>query len=155
MTYKVFISYNSNYINLVNILAQNIRNFGAEPYIAEYDPQAGKLLAGKLTNKIAEADCFLVLLTPNSSRSPAVNNEIGIAKGKGKYILPIVESGAEIPLVLKGIEYIPLDLKNLMNNTINKTEQIITRLIDQKNNTQNILILSAIVAFALFLISRM
>jgi len=46
---------------------------------------------------IDSSDILLVIYTRNAMYSAYVNQEIGYAYAKGKYIIPVVEKGVERP----------------------------------------------------------
>lgn len=108
MRYKTFISHSNFDRNLVTAFYQLLSIYEIDVYIAEYDLKPFELLSNKVTANIKNSDCVIVLLTKNGVKSKYVHNEIGIAIGYGKPIIPIVEKGTAIHdlAVLQGREYI-------------------------------------------------
>lgn len=147
MGYDVFISYSTSDLNLVTEITNQLKQFGANCYVADNIIEAGELLSDKIENAINRADCVLVILTEEGFRSQWVNQEIGLAKAKGKTIIPIIESGVTVAGVLQGIEYIPLDKSN-PQNFLNKLTERITDLKKSKDST-NLLVYGALGALAL------
>lgn len=109
MGYSVFLSHGSADAQWVNWIKANAQQVGIDIHIYEHDPQPGKLLADKLKAAIQSRDALIVLLTSASQSSATVHQEIGIAKGLGKLIIPLVQPGLAM---LQGVEYIPFDFSN-------------------------------------------
>ena len=114
MAYKVFLSHNTNDAAWVRWIAQNATSYGIEVYLYEHDLKPGEPLAAKVQQAINSSDAVVVLLSANSQFSPYVQQEIGLARGVGKQIIPLVQPGVEQRslAMLQGVEYIPFDLGN-------------------------------------------
>lgn len=117
MTLRLFLSYDSDDHILVRRLKDGIENRiegDIEVYIFEEDPSPGALPSTKAMEGIKESDAFLVLLTPNSQKSPWVQQEVGFAKGEDCDIIPIVLDHPETELtgLLTGTEYLPVEKEN-------------------------------------------
>jgi hypothetical protein len=111
---EVFFSHATADREHVDVVRGQIEAMGAAVYMAEHDPQAGRLITGKIDEAIDRASLVVVLLTSTSASSAFVQQEIGLARGRGKPVIPIVDSRivATIDLaMLSGVEYIPLDVE--------------------------------------------
>jgi hypothetical protein len=99
---------------VVELLKQQIEALGVELYLAEHDPQPGRLLADKVSEAIGRSDAVVVLLTANGAAAPFVQQEIGIARQAGKLIVPIVQEGIDgnALAMLAGVERIEVDFTN-------------------------------------------
>ncbi|MHB8105707.1 MAG: toll/interleukin-1 receptor domain-containing protein, partial [Dehalococcoidales bacterium] len=75
-------------------------------------PQAGTLLAGKVSNAIEQSNCVIAFLTQDGARSNWVNQEIGYAKRAGKIVIPVAEEGVPQTGFVQGVEYIPFNREN-------------------------------------------
>ncbi len=153
---KIFLSHSSKDEKWINRIVSSVETLGINVYTAERDPQPGKILANKIESEIEICDAFVVFLTRDASFSPYVNQEIGIAKGKKKLIIPLVESGiAEKSLsMLEGIEYIPFDREKseaVIITTLSNSLKRIEKQIEQNNVEFLLLVLFIILLFILFL----
>ena len=112
MPFRVFISHSTRDPETVYTLYNLLKQRGIEAYVAEYYPEPGRLLPDKVLQNIRASDLVLVLLTRYGSRSSSVNQEVGAAKMANKRIIPLVEAGVDVGVLLQGIEYVPLDVLN-------------------------------------------
>jgi excisionase family DNA binding protein len=110
---KVFISHSTEDLEIVSIVSNSLKLIGVNVYVAEFYPEPGKILRDKILENLKSSDCVIVLLTHFGAKSTWVQQEIGIAKTLGKPIIPLLEKGVSVKGVLEGVEYIPLDLKNI------------------------------------------
>jgi hypothetical protein len=90
---RFFLSHSMKDQAVVELLKQQIDALGVELYLAEHDPQPGRLLADKVSEAIGRSDAVVVLLTANGAAAPFVQQEIGIARHAGKLVVPIVQEG--------------------------------------------------------------
>lgn len=114
MAGQVFISHSSRDSPWVEWVAAQARALGLEPYLAEHDPQPGRLLSAKIEAALRSSDVVIVLYTRNSIDSVYVNQEIGFARGIGKLIVPLVHPDVahRSRAMLDGIEFIVFDFDN-------------------------------------------
>ena len=69
----------------------------------------GDSLPGSLGTALKSADAVVLLLAGGSSQGPWVSLELGTAIAMGKRVIPVlVEPGAEVPVLLEGIQYLDL-----------------------------------------------
>lgn len=107
MPFKVFISYSTKDFHVVHNVKNQIDNSAVETFIAEYSVAPGEKLASGIMEAIKSCDLFILLWSRNSISSEWVPQEIGIAHGLGKPILPIVlESSLELPGFIKDLKYL-------------------------------------------------
>jgi hypothetical protein len=97
---------------MVEMLRVHIESMGVSLYLAEHDPQPGVNLAVKVGGAIVDSDAVIALLTKAAADSPYVQQEIGLAKGANKLIVPIVQVGVDPRAlgILTGLERIEVDL---------------------------------------------
>jgi|SRR5665213_2728645 len=114
MAYNVFFSHTAADHQWVQWLGANAGSIGIAVYFYENDPQPGLYISDKVKARIAECDALVVLLTVNSQYSPYVQQEIGVAEGQRKLVIPIVQPGVDerAMAMLAGREYIPFDFQN-------------------------------------------
>lgn len=109
MGYSVFVSYSTKDLPTVNALEKWVRHAGAEAYVAQYSAAPGEVLADSIVAAIKRSDLFLLLWSSNANGSEWVPQEIGVAKGLGKPIMPVVlHRQLELPGFIKNLKYLPL-----------------------------------------------
>ena len=109
MAYEVFVSYSSIDLATASALRAWIERAGAQAFIAEYSVAPSEALAPKIEAAIRRCDLFVLLWSGNAAKSTWVPQEIGIARGLLKPILPIVLSeGTSPPAFIGELKYLPL-----------------------------------------------
>jgi hypothetical protein len=80
-------------------------------YLAEDNPQPGKVLPDKVRTAIHRSKTFVVRITTTSINSAYVMQEVGIAREHGVPIIPIIEEGIDTRTLglLQGLEYLGYD----------------------------------------------
>ncbi|MCQ1535585.1 toll/interleukin-1 receptor domain-containing protein [Methanosarcina sp. KYL-1] len=53
---------------------------------------------------VRQSDCVIAILTPEGAASPEVNQEIGLAVGTDQLVIPLVESGVELPVLIRHLQ---------------------------------------------------
>jgi len=92
---NIFISYSMKDRELVEKLAEEVRP-QATPVYWDKDKEPGQEAWPMITDWIEKADLIVAVITDRAvSRAMAVGNEIGIAKEKGKIIIPLVGAGVD------------------------------------------------------------
>jgi len=79
---------------------------------------------------IRQSDCFIPILTQKGAGSPEVNQEIGFAVGAEPLIIPLVESGVELPILihhLQPIVFFPETYEDALGKIIQNLREL-TRL---------------------------
>lgn len=114
MAYSVFLSHSMTPEDepFVRTIVEQLRILNIQCYIAEHDGQFGQSLAAKVELALRNCDCLLALLTMGGSQSSYVNQEIGLAVGLNKPIIPIVEKGVDLRGFKAGVEWVEFDRKN-------------------------------------------
>lgn len=90
MALQVFISYSTKDLPTVDFVKTMLAGTSVEVYVAEYDLPPGTPISPAIAAKIKTCDLFIVLWSANSRTSDWVQQEIGIAKGIGRQIIPVV-----------------------------------------------------------------
>jgi hypothetical protein len=108
---QFFLSHSMKDHVVVEMLRQHIEALGVGLYLAEHDPRPGTPLAEKVIKQIHGCDAMVVLLTEAGAVAPFVQQEIGVARGAGKLIVPIVQKGIDPKMLamLVGVERIEVD----------------------------------------------
>ena len=107
MAYKVFVSYSTKDIPDVNALRTWLELPAVQCFVSEYAVAPGAPLAPTIKTAIRTCDLFVLLWSKNAQASEWVNQEIGIAHGNHKPILPFVlELGLGLPGFIKELRYV-------------------------------------------------
>jgi hypothetical protein len=61
-------------------------------------------LAERIRFGIRQSDCVIPILTQEGAMSPQVNQEIGLAIGTDQFIIPLVEIGVELPVLIHHLQ---------------------------------------------------
>lgn len=109
MAYSVFISYSTRDLATANSLASWINHAGASAFIAEYAVAPGGPLSHDILSAIKGCDLFLLLWSDSARGSEWVPQEIGVAKGADKPVMPVVlHAGIELPGFIRDLKYLAL-----------------------------------------------
>lgn len=109
MKKKIFISFSDLDMDKVKMIKRSIdlkQNF--EPFVAADIADPAKSLSDKVREGIRKCDYFVPILTRNSIDKQWINQEIGFAFGRKKWIFPLVEKS--VTKSLKGFINEQLDL---------------------------------------------
>ena len=107
MALKVFISYASRDIEIVNHLKSMLDGAPVETYVAEYDLPPGAAISPALLAKIKDCDLFIVLWSANSRASEWVSQEIGAARSQNKTIIPLMlQHGLQPPGFISDLKFL-------------------------------------------------
>lgn len=107
MAYKVFVSYSTKDIPNVDALRQFVQFPDVECFVSEYTVAPGAPIAVTTKTAILGCDLFILLWSKNAMASEWVSQEIGIAHGSHKPILPFVlEAGLALPGFIKELRYV-------------------------------------------------
>ena len=102
---KVFISFAQADHRLMHSLSGALVEAGISPLVAIQRLAPGSRLDDKVEAMIQESDCVVVLNTPKTLLSRWVQQEIGCAKGRSKYIVPLKTRGTRLGAMLEGLEH--------------------------------------------------
>jgi hypothetical protein len=105
--FKVFVSYSTADIRNVEDLKSQISDSGVAVFVADRSVQPGQSLPEEIKQAITDCDVFILLWSPTAKTSGWVPQEIGIALGLGKPIIPLMlEEGEPLTGFITGIKYI-------------------------------------------------
>jgi len=130
---------------LANLLAK----YGIDVSVAEWYIRAGEPLSSKVKDQIAQADSVVVVLTRDGLRSKWVQQEVGIALGKGKLVIPLVEKGtpADELAALQGREYIEYDPARPQDSLDRAASYASSLKVSKQQKERALLVVGGIVAF--------
>lgn len=108
MAIKVVISYSTKDLPTVNML-QELSGPQVEIFVAEDSVAPGEMLASSIEAAIKQCDLMILVWSRHAQGSDWVNQEVGMAKGAGKRILPLVlETGLELPPMIADLKYLDI-----------------------------------------------
>lgn len=96
-----FISYSREDSEFALRLARDLKAAGASVWIDQLDITAGAHWDNAIENALLDAPQMLVVLTPASSQSSNVRNEISFALDQGKIVVPVIYKDCIVPLQLQ------------------------------------------------------
>ena len=105
-------------------LKNTLQQDGIECYVAKHDANYGGLIYTKLSSAIDNSKAVIAILTQKGCASPSVNQELGYAKKAGKRIIPLVDKGVNLPVMLQGLEYKKFDRSSLDHTCIEISELV-------------------------------
>jgi hypothetical protein len=109
MAVNVFISYSTRDLQTASALQQWIRAAGASVFLAAYTLEPGRPIARDVEAAIRACDLFVLLWSDNARGSEWVPQEIGLAKGANREIMPVVlHDGLTLPVFISDLKYLPL-----------------------------------------------
>jgi len=101
MISKVYISHSPADEDMALQLAASLWRVGLESYVALYNLSPAISLAERASFGQRNSECLVALLTVESSTSPEVCQEIGLARGLDLLIIPLQEEGAALPFLIE------------------------------------------------------
>ena len=109
MAYNVFISYSTKNLHIVQWAVNALTQPGhIAVFAAEYAVQPSQVLNAEIERAIRGCDLVILLWSNDARASDYVPQEIGIAKGCNKVILPVVvEDGVKVPGFISDLKYLP------------------------------------------------
>lgn len=93
-------------------LARELKSGGFNVWLDQLDIPKGARWDDEVERALRNCDSFLIILTPDSSSSQNVKDEIGYAVDSGKRVLPILLEKCAIPIRLHRIQYIDFTKMN-------------------------------------------
>jgi len=108
MAYNVFISYSSKNMKVVKWARESLAQPGiTDVFAAEYSVKPGQVLNDEIIRAIRSCDLFVLLWSHNARASEYVSQEIGIAVGCNKTVLPVVmEENITVPAFISKLKYL-------------------------------------------------
>lgn len=107
MALKIFVSYSTKDISVVNVVKSMLVGSPVELFVAEYSVLPGRTLAPPIIAAIKQSDLFILLWSKNSASSEWMPQEIGIAKAANKRIIPVVlQSDLKLPGFISDLKYL-------------------------------------------------
>lgn len=101
-----FFSYAREDAEFVLKLAQKLRAVGVKLWLDQLDIFGGQHWDSAIEGALETCTDMIIVLSPESSASPNVMDEVAYALEKGKKIVPILLRSCDIPFRLRRVQYI-------------------------------------------------
>jgi hypothetical protein len=101
-----FISYSRVDQKFALRLSEELKSFGFNVWLDQIDIPKGARWDDEIEWALMNCDVFIVILTPHSSNSQNVKDEIGIAVDDKKQVIPILLKQCVIPFRLRRFQYV-------------------------------------------------
>jgi hypothetical protein len=115
--YRIFLSHSHRDAQLARQIKDHVETIGdVSIFLFQDHMEPGHSSYDKFQEAIGDADALVALLTPNSTPSPDVNQEIGFSLGQKKLTVALVVPTAskDALAMLKPLDYISLDPDNAL-----------------------------------------
>lgn len=152
MAFKVFVSYSTLDLSVVNSIRAKLGVLGVDVFIAEYSVTPGENLSERILAEIRACDVFVLLWSSNSKSSDWVPQEIGVARGLDKFIVPmLLERNVLPPAFISGIKYVNIH-SNEQAAMLTLQAVIMERLTLQHSQEQNNNLLLMLLVFGVLIL---
>ncbi len=106
---KVFVSYSHRDADWVKDFAKALVDRGVQVWLDQFEVKVGESIREAIEKGLRESDLFVVLIDPNSIRTPSLLFELGAAIGMGKRVVAIVPKDfdpSQLPLPLRARRFL-------------------------------------------------
>jgi hypothetical protein len=125
-----FISYSRKDKDFALELANELRASGFSIWFDQLDIPTGARWDDEIQKALEQCDIFMVILTPSSTASNNVKDEVGYAIDSEKRILPILLENAKAPFRLRRFQYV--DFTNISHDEgIDRAVQLLRKLVNE------------------------
>jgi hypothetical protein len=126
---RAFVAGHHSQLALLRRVASIARKVGFEVWFAEEKIQVGSPIVDEISKAIDQADCFIVVLSEEATRSQWVTFEVGRAWGARKRIFPIRVGDAPVPSDLSAFLYLQVSGPDLSPDEEGRIQENLTRLL--------------------------
>lgn len=126
---RAFISGSHHQLALLRRVAAIATKVGFEVWFAEESIEVGAPIVDEISKAIDQADCFIVIMSEEASRSRWVSFETGRAWGARKKIFPIRVGEAPLPSDLSAFLYLQIKGPELSVEDENRITENLSRLL--------------------------
>ena len=110
-TGRIFFSYARSDSEVVLALAQRLRRDGRNAWVDQLDIAKGSRWDDAIERALQDCGCLLVVLSPASTGSHNVLDEVSYALESGKTVIPILLKPCNVPFRLKRFQYIDFSVE--------------------------------------------
>ncbi len=112
--YRMFLSHISKYRKQASTLKEKLNQYHISVFVAHQDIAPTSEWQADIELAIATTDCLLALVTDDFRDSPWTDQEIGIAIGKGKLIIPVACGSKPYGFISK-YQWLKHDIQDIAN----------------------------------------
>jgi hypothetical protein len=153
LAFQIFVSYSTRDLHVVTALHNHLEPLGVSVYVAAYSTAPGQSLPQEIKRAIEGCDLFLLIWSTSAQSSTWVPQEIGVATGLKKPIMPVVlHAGLQLPAFLSDLKY--LELYKYPAAAINWLQRFVAQRAEQKQKGEAIAMLALVGAILLGLASK-
>lgn len=135
--FTVFASYSSNDIETIKPILERISYVeGVKIFFAYQDLQPGEMINRSITQNILNSDIFLLFYSESAKQSTYVQQEIGVALGHNKIIIPLLLDETKPTGMLANIQYLDLSVETKRLSELERLYNFIIRNVQTKNQNQ-------------------
>lgn len=137
MTFTIFASYSTKDLERIKPVLDRISHInGLRTFLAETDLQPGDMIDKTITQHILSSDVFLLFFSESAKHSNYVQQEIGVALGHTKIIIPLLLDGTKPTGMLANVQYLDLSDETKRPGELERLYNFIIRNVQSKNQNQ-------------------
>lgn len=128
LRFDAFLSYSRRDTAFIDELAEALRRAGRKVWLDRHDIRAASNWQKALDSGVAAADSFVFVISPDSVASPFCQNELEVARGMGKLVIPVrsreMDDGL-LPPALTTTQYVDFvdgDFQSAVRNVLDAME---------------------------------
>lgn len=135
--FTIFASYSSKDIGTIKPILERISYIdGIKTFFAEQDLQPGEMINRSITQNILNSDIFLLFYSESAKQSTYVQQEIGVALGHNKIIIPLLLDETKPTGMLANIQYLDLSVETKRPSELERLYNFIVKNVQTKNQNQ-------------------
>ena len=135
--FTIFASYSSKDIETIKPILERISYIeGVKTFFAESGLQPGEMINRSITQNILNSDIFLLFYSESAKQSTYVQQEIGVALGHNKIIIPLLLDETKPTGMLANIQYLDLSVESKRPSELERLYNFIIRNVQTKNQNQ-------------------
>jgi len=145
MTFTIFASYSTKDIEKIKPVLDHISHINSlRTFFAGKDLQPGDMIDKTITQHILSSDVFLLFFSESAKHSNYVQQEIGVALGHTKIIIPLLLDGTKPTGMLANVQYLDLSDETKRPYEIERLYNFIMRNVQSKSQNQLIAALAVL-----------
>ncbi|KAF5087182.1 TIR domain protein [anaerobic digester metagenome] len=135
--FSVFVSYSTKDVETIKPIVQQMQSIpGLTVFFADRSLNPGDFISQRIIQNIKAADLFIVYYSEAASKSTYVQQEIGVARGNNKIILPILLDQTKPSAMLNDVHYLDLHDESKREIELGRLFQFLNQSIQCKNQRQ-------------------
>ncbi len=135
--FSVFVSYSTKDIETIRPIVQQMQSIqGLTIFFADRSLNPGDFISQRIIQNIKVADVFIVFYSEAASQSTYVQQEIGVARGDNKIILPVLLDQTKPSAMLTDVHYLDLHEESKREIELGRLFQFLSQSAQCKNQRQ-------------------